>query len=108
VLGAGRGYLEIRFKTRKLEKCYRESKEAFRVFGQEVGRRYILRINIIKGAKNIHVLQKLPGLRCHPLKGDRKGQWAVDLIGRYRLIFTLEGEVLEVARIEEVSKHYDD
>ncbi len=51
---------------------------------------------------------KLPGLRCHPLKGKRIGQYAINLNGFYRLIFTLTGETLEIVRIEEVSKHYDD
>lgn len=51
---------------------------------------------------------KLPVLRCHPLKGNRAGQYAVNITGFYRLIFSLEGEMLEIARIEEVSKHYGD
>jgi proteic killer suppression protein len=50
----------------------------------------------------------LPGLRCHPLKGNRKGQYAVKLTGFYRLIFTVDGDCLDIALIEEVSKHYDD
>ena len=29
-----------------------------------------------RGRRGIRELQKLPGLNCHPLKGDRKGQWA--------------------------------
>ena len=100
--------MEVRFKTIKLEKCYRESRQAERKFGQQVGRRYIERVNIIKRTRSIDDLRGLPGLRCHPLKGDRQGQWAIKLTGFYRLIFTLEGEALEIARIEEVSKHYDD
>jgi proteic killer suppression protein len=51
---------------------------------------------------------KLSVLRCHPLKGDQSGQYAVNITGFYRLIFSLEGETLEIARIKEVSKHYDD
>jgi proteic killer suppression protein len=81
---------------------------AIQEFGPDVAKRYIQRINIIKHTKNIDELKKLPGLRCHPLKGNRAGQWAVKLTGFYRLIFTLEGETLDIARIEEVSKHYDD
>ena len=100
--------MEVRFKTNKLEKCYKESKRAEREFGQQVGRRYIQRVTIIKNTRSIDDLRELPGLRCHPLKGDRQGQWAINLTGRYRLIFILEGEALEIARIEEVSKHYDD
>jgi len=34
----------------------------------------------------------LPGFRLHPLKGDRKGQWAVWISGNYRLTFEIEGE----------------
>jgi proteic killer suppression protein len=73
-----------------------------------VARKYIQRVNIIKQARNIEELKVLPGLRCHPLKGDRQGHWAINLTGFYRLIFTLEGETMEIVRIEEVSKHYDD
>ena len=64
-------------------------------------------MNIIKLSQSIDDLKKLPGLRCHQLAGDRAGQWAVNLTGFYRLILTLEGDQLEIARIEEVSKHYE-
>lgn len=100
--------MEVRFRTKKLEKQYQNHKEAERAYGQEVARKYIQRINIVKQARNIEELKALPGLRCHPLKGNRRGQWAINLTGFYRLIFTLEGETLEIAHIEEVSKHYDD
>lgn len=52
-------------------------------------------------------LKALPGLRCHSLKGDRAGQYAVNLTGFYRLIFIVEGDTLNIVTIEEVSKHYD-
>ena len=100
--------MEVRFRTSKLEKQYQSHKEAERAYGQEVARKYIQRINIVKQARNIEELKALPGLRCHPLKGDRRGQWAINLTGFYRLIFTLEGETMEIVRIEEVNKHYDD
>jgi len=34
----------------------------------------------------------LPGFRLHPLKGERKGQWAVSLSGNWRIVFGFEGE----------------
>ena len=98
----------VNFRTRKLEKCFLQSKQAYREFGGQVGRKYIQRINIIKSINSLDDLRKLPGLRCHPLKGDRSGQYAVKLIGFYRLIFTVEGDALNIAMIEEVSKHYED
>jgi toxin HigB-1 len=100
--------VEIAFRTKALRRQYEESSFAVRAYGSQVAHKYIERINLIKHVLDINELQKLPGLDCHPLKGDRAGRWAVKLTGFYRLIFTLEGERLEIALIEEVSKHYDD
>ena len=100
--------MEIAFRTRKLQRQYERSADAMRAYGQQVGRKYIARINLMKQARDIDEIRQLPGLQCHPLKGDRAGQWAVTLTGFHRLIFTLEGNRLEIAMIEEVSKHYDD
>lgn len=100
--------VEIKFRTNKLQRCYERHSEAERAYGAEVARKYIQRIAIIKSAKSINELCALPGLRCHPLKGNRADQWAINLNGFHRLIFTLSGETLQIACIEEVSKHYDD
>lgn len=100
--------MEVTFRTRKLEREYVCSKKAVQAYGKAVAQRYVERINIIKSATDIEELKKLPALDCHPLKGDRKGEWSITLIGRARLIFTLQGENLEVVHIEEVSKHYGD
>lgn len=98
----------ICFKTKKLQKQYEQSKMAVKAFGAEEARKYIQRINIIKSAENMDTLRALPGLRCHPLKGDKKDYWAINLAGYYRLIFSLTGEKLEIVRIERVSKHYEE
>lgn len=100
--------MEVTFRTRKLEREYREYARAVRAYGVEVARRDIQRINIIKQVHDIEELMALPVLRCHALKGSRTEQYAVKLTGFYRLIFTLKGDALEIAQIEEVSKHYGD
>ena len=100
--------MKVTFRTKKLEREYLISATAVKSYGTQVARKYIQRIDIIKHAKNIEELLRLPGLRCHPLRGIRQGQYAVNLTGFYRLIFTLRGDGLEIANIEEVSKHYDD
>ena len=100
--------MRIAFRTHKLQREYEHSREAVRAYGDQVARKYVERISIIKAARDINELQQMTVLRCHPLTGDRAGQWAVRLTGFYRLIFTLDGEYLEIAMIEEVSKHYDD
>lgn len=100
--------MEVLFRTRKLKKQYEDYRQAKKAYDEDVARRYIERINIIKSTRDIEELHKLPGLRCHELKGNRRGQWAINLTGKYRLIFTLTGKQLQIVHIEEVSKHYGD
>jgi toxin HigB-1 len=33
----------------------------------------------------------LPGFRLHPLRGDRRGQWAVSVSGNWRVVFEFDG-----------------
>lgn len=33
----------------------------------------------------------LPGLKLHPLKGDLKGYWSVEVSGNWRLVFRFSG-----------------
>ncbi len=33
----------------------------------------------------------LPGFRLHPLRGDRRGQWAVSVSGNWRVVFEFAG-----------------
>ena len=36
----------------------------------------------------------IPGWRLHPLKGDRKGQWAITVSGNWRIVFKfMDGDV---------------
>ena len=34
----------------------------------------------------------IPGYNLHPLKGDRKGEWAMSVSGNWRITFRFEGE----------------
>ena len=43
----------------------------------------------------------LPGLRLHPLRGDRRGFWAVSVSGNWRVIFRFEdGDAFHVDLID--------
>jgi proteic killer suppression protein len=100
--------VDVVFGTKKLERCYREYRQGCRVWGPEVARKYIQRVDILQEAADLLEIKKVPGLNCHPLKGDREGQYGVTLLGRWRLIFSLQGKKAKIIRIREVSKHYGD
>lgn len=43
----------------------------------------------------------LPGLRLHPLKGDRKGLWSVTVRANWRIVFRFEeGHVVDVDLVD--------
>ena len=100
--------MEIKFKTIKLQKQYENSKDAVKAYGMDVAKKYIQRVNILKSAKSFEELYAIPQLKFHPLTGDRDGEFAITLTGFYRLIITNHGDTFDIARIEEVSKHYGD
>ncbi|MBD3808173.1 MAG: type II toxin-antitoxin system RelE/ParE family toxin [Epsilonproteobacteria bacterium] len=100
--------MEVRFKTNKLQKQYENSKDAIKAYGVDVAKRYIQRVNILKSAKSFDDLYTIPQLKFHQLTGNRNGEFAISLTGFYRLIITKEGDIFDIAKIEEVSKHYDD
>jgi proteic killer suppression protein len=52
------------------------------------------RLRLILGRLNVAVEPRdmaLPGLELHPLKGDRKGSWAVRVSGNWRVTFKFAG-----------------
>jgi proteic killer suppression protein len=63
---------------------------------QEVGR-LKQRLDDIRAADNLSVLQILPG-RYHALRADRLGEWACDLEQPYRLVFRPLGDPLPISK----------
>ena len=43
----------------------------------------------------------LPGLKLHPLKGDRKGIWSVSVSGNWRITFKFIGKDADVVDYED-------
>ena len=62
------------------------------------------RLRLILGRLNAAVKAEdmgLPGLRLHPLKGERKGTWAVWVSGNWRVTFRFVGADAEVVDYED-------
>jgi proteic killer suppression protein len=58
------------------------------------------RLRVILGRLNVSREPRdmgLPGLRLHPLKGERRGTWAVSVSGNWRITFVFAGpDVVDV------------
>ena len=46
-------------------------------------------LNVLNQAERVEDVA-LPGFKLHPLKGDKKGLWAVSVSGNWRIVFRFE------------------
>jgi toxin HigB-1 len=100
--------VDVTFGDDDLRRCYEDHKRATRRWGQKIARRYVDRINRLQASQTANDLRSFPELRLHPLTGDRKGQWALNLDSAWRLIVVFLDQGMKVVRVDEVSDHYED
>ncbi len=99
--------MEVSFANNRLLRCYEQSGQAVRRWGEAVGRKYIRRVEQIYAAPTFDTLRTIRSLRLHLLKGTRQGQYAIDLTGQWRLIIT-QGPAVDQVTVKEVTNHYGD
>lgn len=98
--------MDVAFGNRTLRRRYESGKER-RKYPPEVGQRYVQRVNALYDAVDWSAIERIQSFHAHRLTGDREGQWALTLTGRWRLIVTVSDDGGTVT-IEEVSNHYGD
>lgn len=96
--------MELRFPTRRLQRCYLDSRSAIREWGTVVGLRYVERLRQIADLDRIEDLHRIRALDFHPLTRPRDGQQAIRLTGQMRLIVTID-EPRMVTIVEVVDYH---
>lgn len=59
------------------------------------------KLDMLNAANALKDLRSPPGNRLHPLRGDRKGQWAISVNGPWRLCFRFEdGHIYDVELLQ--------
>lgn len=79
--------MEIEFSSRKLANACNSERESVRTWGPESAKRVRRRLFELAAADTLADMSSYPPARCHPLKGDRAGAFAVDLQQPHRLLF---------------------
>ena len=98
--------MELQFASNQLKRCFESSSVATRIWGKQVGRKYIQCIGLLYSITSVADLYKFRSLRPHALSNNRSQQISVVLSAQWRLIITqLDDSTL---RVEEVTNHYDD
>jgi len=79
--------MKIYFRKKKLQKACSSERASIRMWGRENAKKLHQRLRELEAADNLSVIYCLPAARCHQLKGNRTGQFAVNLKHPFRLIF---------------------
>lgn len=98
--------MQINYRTRKLEKVCTIAHEAEKQYSKEMAEKIQQRIDEIKAAVNVEMMIQFKIGRCHPLKGDRKNQYAMDLVHPYRLVFEKKGNDIQIVLITEIVDYH--
>lgn len=98
--------LEITYKTKKIEKICTDAKTAEKTYGRNMAEKIQQRIQEIYSADTVETMVKYHIGRCHPLKQNRKGQYAVDLVHPYRMVFNVIEDEIQIAKILEIIDYH--
>lgn len=98
--------MDITYKNKKIEKVCTDAKAAEKTYGREMAEKIHHRIDEIVAADTVEMMIQFHIGRCHPLTQNRKGQYAVDLIHPYRLVFEKNGGEIQIAKILEIVDYH--
>ena len=79
--------MDIAFRTRKLAKTFNSGGELQKAYGARMAKAIMIRLAVLKAARNLALVPTTPPDRRHQLQGNRDEQFAVDLVHPHRLIF---------------------
>ena len=79
--------MEIIFRTRTLAKIFNSTTALHRQYNDRMAQAIMRRLAVLKNARTLSLVPATKPERRHQLTGKRRGQYAVDLIHPYRLVF---------------------
>lgn len=98
--------MEVCYKNNKLRKECTDASVSERSYGFDMAVLIFQRIEEIQASPTVEFMIEHRIGRCHPLKFDRKGQYAVDLVHPFRLVFQKQGSEIQIARIIEITDYH--
>ncbi len=98
--------LRITYKSNNLKRICTNYTIAKRKHGEKMAQLIHQRINELEAAESIEILVKYSIGRCHPLKGNRKDEYAMDLIHPYRLIFEADKTDIRLICITKIEDYH--
>ena len=79
--------MNIAFRARSLQKGFNTMTALQKTYGARMARAIMMRMAVLRAARNLAQVPTTPPDRRHQLGGNRYEQFAVDLVHPYRLVF---------------------
>lgn len=98
--------MDIIYSSKKIEKICTDASTARQAYGSAMSFKIQMRINEIKASETVEEMIRWHIGRCHALIGDRKEQYAVDLVHPYRLVFEKYEDTVQIAYIAEITDYH--
>lgn len=98
--------MDITFKNRKIQQICTNPRIAERHYGCRMAEKIDMRMNELLAAENVEEMVRFHIGRCHSLLGNRNGQYAVELVQPYRLVFEKKGDTIQIANILEIVDYH--
>lgn len=96
----------VEYNNKNIEKVCTNNSYAEKKYGTRMAELISTRIDQIKAADSVEEMLQFHIGRCHPLKGNRKNQYAVDLVHPQRLVFEKKGDEIRIANIMEIVDYH--
>lgn len=98
--------MQVNYKNRQIEKICTNASVAAKKFDKRTVGLIQQRVDEIHAADSVEMLVQFGIGRCHPLVGDRKGQFAMDLVHPLRLVFEVIRDEIQIAEIQEIVDYH--
>lgn len=98
--------MDILYANKKLQKVCTDAIAAEKAYGKDMACKIHQRIDQISASEDVDSLVQFHIGRCHSLSQNRSGQYAMDLIHPYRLVFEVVGDKVQIANILEIVDYH--
>lgn len=98
--------MKVEYKSKSIEKVCTDASVAGKKYGSKMAEKIQQRISEIEASETVEFMIQYRIGRCHALHGNRKNQYAVDLLHPHRLVFEKKGSEIQIANIIEVVDYH--
>ena len=98
--------MEITYKNKNIMKVCTNASYAEKKYGSDMAEKIHQRIDEIDASETVEEMVQCHIGRCHYLTGNRKGQYAMDLIHPQRLIFEKMGNEIQIVNVLEITDYH--